>query len=302
VGGRPPGAVLPFTTLPDMPSEPSGAPSLRHVRSQTCTASQFGEETYDRFCAEIGQEKLFHRKQWEYVYILAALEARGLLSPGACAIGFGCGKEPLAAVMARRGCQVTATDLSPEADADEHWGTTSVKELFYPGICSWEQFESHVTFRSVDMNDLPKKLGRYDFVWSSCALEHLGSLEAGIAFILNATRCLKPGGIAVHTTEFNISSDDDTLESPELSLYRKRDILALADALAGVGCRLVPCNFETGDQPEDIHIDLPPYSRSPHLKLKIADYVITSLGMIIEKDGGAERSGARWQRWLSKRS
>jgi len=75
-----------------------GAPTLWKVGSQACTAPQFSEPDYDRLCAEIKQAKAYHRKQWEYVYILRVLESYNLLRPGVRGIGFACGKEPLAAV------------------------------------------------------------------------------------------------------------------------------------------------------------------------------------------------------------
>jgi hypothetical protein len=130
-------------------------PTLESVVSQVCTSSQFREPVYDRLCAEIRQEKLYHRKQWEYIYILRALEQFGVLEPGYSGLGFGCGKEPLAAVMAKRGVDVICTDIPPAKDGDAYWGSTDVKDYFYEGICSWEQFTKHVRFRAVDMNSIP---------------------------------------------------------------------------------------------------------------------------------------------------
>jgi SAM-dependent methyltransferase len=262
------------------------------------------EDVYDRYCAEITQHKVLHRKQWEYVYILAVLDSYGLLKEGKTGIGFGCGKEPLVAVMAKRGCEVTATDISKPPVEDAQWGALSVRDVFYEGICSWEDFESRVQFRSVDMRCLPDDLGRFDFLWSSCALEHLGSLRAGMDFIFDSTRCLKPGGIAVHTTEFNVSSDKGTLESEVLSIYRRRDINDLSRRLPSMGCRLIPCNFDTGELAEDLHVDLPPYSdpgpETTHLKLLQSDYVITSFGLIVQKEPEESSPGSPRRRRLER--
>ena len=46
------------------------------------------------------------------------------------------------------------------------------------------------------MNEVPSDLGPCDFVWSSCALEHLGSPEKGMEFALASARLLAPGGSA----------------------------------------------------------------------------------------------------------
>jgi predicted O-methyltransferase YrrM/2-polyprenyl-3-methyl-5-hydroxy-6-metoxy-1,4-benzoquinol methylase len=261
-----------------------GMPTLEHVVSQACTASQFKEGHYARMAGEFYQGPTFHRKQWEFIYILRALEQFGLLAPGKTGLGFGCGKEPLAVVMAKHGLNIVVTDIPNAQESSDYWGSNDVMDLFYEGICPIEQYREHVTFRAVDMNNIPNDLGTYDFVWSCCALEHLGSLKAGMDFILNSTQCLKPGGIAVHTTEFNVSSDCDTLESSGLSLYRRKDFLDLQNRILDAGCSVLPMNFYTGDQLEDKHIDLPPYKFDIHLKLMLEKYIITSFGLVLRKN------------------
>lgn len=259
-------------------------PTLETVTSQICTSGQFAEPTYDRLCREIGQDRLFHRKQWEYIYILRTLEQFCVLRPGCTGLGFGCGKEPLAAVMAKRGANVICTDIAPIEKGDAYWGSTNVRDYFYEGICSWEIFEKKVRFRHVDMNEIPDDLGFHDFIWSSCSLEHLGSLQHGINFTLNANKCLKTGGIAVHTTELNISSDVETFESAGLSLYRKNDIYKLKSLVENQGNIFLPLNFTLGSAPIDQYVDLPPFNRNKHLKLLIEEkYVTTSIGFIILK-------------------
>ncbi|MEQ5843323.1 methyltransferase domain-containing protein [Paraburkholderia acidicola] len=259
-------------------------PSLESVTSQLCTSRQFDEPTYDRLCTEIAQKKIYHRKQWEYIYILRALERFGAMQPGKSGLGFGCGKEPLAAVMAKRGTTVICTDIAPIEAADQYWGSTEVRDYFYDGICSWEHFAKHVRFRPVNMNAIPDDLGQHDFIWSSCAFEHLGSLQHGIDFVLDANKCLNPGGIAVHTTEFNAGERGDTLETESLSLYRKEDILRLKESVEAQGNTLLTVNFNKGSGELDNYVDLPPYNRDKHLRLMIAEkYITTSIGIIILK-------------------
>jgi len=61
------------------------------------------------------------------------------------------------------------------------------------------------------MNAAPSDLSDFDFCWSASAFEHFGSIDQGLAFIERIIECLKPGGRAVHTTELNVSSNDDTV-------------------------------------------------------------------------------------------
>jgi hypothetical protein len=149
---------------------------------------------------------------------------------------------------------------------------------------SRQDFDARVQFRSVDMNTVPSEFhSEYDFVWSACALEHLGSLQHGLDFIKNSVCCLKPGGIAVHTTEFNLSSNEDTCEELSCSVYRARDIQRLISELQTDGFEVAPLNLNTGEERVDKHIDVPPYGFSPHLKLLLSGYVVTSIGLIIRR-------------------
>ena len=133
------------------------------------------------------------------------------------------------------------------------------------------------------MSAIPADLLEFDFVWSSCALEHLGSMESGIEFILNSTKCLRRGGVAVHTTEFNLSSNRDTLESKSIVLFRKRDIEELIARLERTGCAVAPLNLGIGERLEDGFVDLPPYKAAPHIKLALGGYITTSIGLIITR-------------------
>jgi hypothetical protein len=135
------------------------------------------------------------------------------------------------------------------------------------------------------MRTLEGLRGGYDFIWSSCALEHLGTLEAGLDFIVRSAELLNPGGVAVHTTEFNVLSNERTIEHGGNVIYRQRDILMLAEKVKSKGLNLVSPNFDVGNHRFDVEFDRPPYMTSgvPHLKLEIDGHVCTSFLLIIEK-------------------
>jgi hypothetical protein len=94
---------------------------------------------------------------------------------------------------------------------------------------------------------------------------------------------LKPGGIAVHTTEFNLSSNTETLETSTLSVYRRSDIQTLISRLEAAGHFVEPLSLDRGTTFVDEHLDLPPYSEGPNLRLRIDDYDCTSIGMIVTR-------------------
>jgi FkbM family methyltransferase len=263
-------------------------PTLARPDSQLCTRSQFHEPEYARWCRALREIPLLHRKQWEFVYVLQVLESAGLLQPGRRGLGFGCGREPLAAAMAAHGVEIVATALDPTAAAGHGWietdqHATQLEDLNSRGICPAEIFAQRVRFQPANMNAIPEDFVDFDFVWSSCAFEHLGSIEHGLTFVRRAMRCLRPGGIAVHTTEFNLSSNTRTVESRDLSVFRRQDIERLVGQLEAEGQRVWPLNFNPGSNPVDRYVDLPPYRSEPHLKLQLGRFVLTSVGLVIQR-------------------
>lgn len=300
-GGRQPPSIdgMPATTAttermtyaklmgsPPAPDEPT-APVRR--TSALCVQADFALDAYRYWTRAIGEPPKLHRKQWEFFYICQSLHERGMLEPGRRGLGFGVGTEPLPALFARMECEILATDQDRSEAAragwlecDEH--AAGAADLNRRGLCPPELFADRVTFRVVDMNHIPHDLdGAFDFCWSSCCLEHLGSLRHGIAFVKNSMKTLRPGGVAVHTTEFNLSSNAETLESRDLSLYRRQDIERLISELDALNCRNEPVRWITGDGLVDGYVDLPPFRNEPHLRLRLDRYDCTSIGLIVQR-------------------
>lgn len=265
-----------------------GKATLADPVSQTCTASQFNEPAYDQWLERLKLAKHRHRKQWEFVYILQTLERYGMLKAGARGLGFGVGIEPLPAAMAAIGCSIVATDLAADDVRSRDWTLTNqhsegLDQLRYPEICPNDVFDRNVAFRVADMNAIPADLRGFDFTWSSCAYEHLGSIEAGLDFVRNAVQCLNPGGLAVHTTELNLTSNDATIDSGGTVLFRRRDFERLAVDLVSRGHFVAQIKYDLGDTQQDAYVDVPPYSADNHLKLALGQYVTTSFGIVVRR-------------------
>jgi len=264
--------------------------SLERPISQMCTANQMEGPLFAELCAQLGMLPSRHRKQWEFVYILSALRHYGALRPGARGLVFGVGMERLPAHLASLGCEIVATDLPCGDDRAQLWQSSSqlsssLRQLHHPALCAEADFFARVSFRPVDMNAIPDDLTDFDFTWSSCAFEHLGSIEAGLRFYERALDCLKPGGIAVHTTELNLTSNNRTLDDSSTVLFRRRDFEDLARRLIARKHEVMPITFDPGDGDLDQVIDMPPYANDPHLKLALLSWVTTSFGFITRRAG-----------------
>jgi SAM-dependent methyltransferase len=268
----------------------SATPAPIPFTSTVCQQVHFTLDQYRWWTRALKDRPKFLRKQWEFVYIAQALHERGLLAPGKRGLAFGVGREPLPALFASFGVTVVATDQSLDGAVRAGWvrsaeHSSDLSALNDRGICTDRMFGDLVSFAEADMNAIDAKFdGQFDFCWSACSLEHLGSLSHGLEFIKNSMRTLKPGGVAIHTTEFNLSSDDATIESQDLSIYRKRDIDALIADLAAAGHKPSPVDYARGEGFAESVVDLPPFGRGePHVRLRLGDYDCTSIGVICER-------------------
>ena len=264
-------------------------PKMTGLVCQLVTQSQMESEAFKRWCHEIKERPRYHRKQWEYAYVLQGLYENDLLGPGRSGLGFGVGTEPLPALMAKYGCEVVATDMGVESakkigwvDSKQH--SMSTNDLNNRGICERDKFNSLVSFMTADMNNIDSRLEsmRFDFIWSCCAIDHLGSIELGKRFIHETLKLLKPGGISINTTEYNVSSNGDTLDHQGIVLYRRKDIESLVDDLSSAG-HDISFNPHTGNGHLDKVVDTPPYKNDNHLKLILGPYVTTSIGLLVKK-------------------
>ena len=265
-----------------------GAAETGWLRSCQCTQAQLQSEAFQAWAVRLHERPMhMHRKVWEHCYIAQALHERGLLAPGRRGLGFAVGQEPLPALFASLGCEIVATDLETDAARQRGWVDTaqhadSLEALNRRGICDPELFHKRVSFRFADMRQLPDDLGTFDFVWSSCSLEHLGTMVLGERFVNESLKYLKPGGVSVHTTEFNVQSNGKTLTKGWTVIFRKKDMQRLAANVRRRGCRL-DLDFAGGNLPYDRIVDKPPYQHDIHLKLSLDDFVVTSFGLIIER-------------------
>lgn len=281
-----------------------------------CASTQTDMESnwFAWWCQELNLAPIAHRKLWEYAWILQELHASSLLGTRARGVGFGCGEEPLPSYLAARGSDLLVTDLAPDRAESKAWREAgqhgaSRDSMFDETLINRDVFDSRVSHRNVDMNDIPSDIRGYDFCWSVCAFEHLGSIEAGLKFVENSVDTLRPGGIALHTTEFNYMSDGETVEEGGTVLFRRTDFEELAERLIARGCKVKTINFDVGDKPIDRYIDIPPYhlheavrmpvfgslqgvypkqlrrafdSPPSHLKLLVEQFPTTCFGIVVE--------------------
>lgn len=234
-----------------------------------------------------------HRKIWEFCAIAQVFTEQIMpRGPGAAALGFGCGNEPLPAWMKARHnpYEIIATDGPP----DPAWTST--------GQHASNRTDGGSTLSTVDMRAIDADLlaGEFDFTWSCSAMEHLGGIEAGLDFFCEQMKALRKGGIAAHTTEYNPVSHlragegERTLDAGNLCLFRGTDLLELERRLALQGDKLWALDLSPGTLPEDLYtdreVDDGKYLAFPsHLNISICSgqWLTTSVLLVAERGGAA---------------
>jgi SAM-dependent methyltransferase len=230
---------------------------------------------------------VMNRKAWEYVFISQALYERGMLSKGKKGLGFAVGKEPLPSLFAKYGCTVVATDIDSSTETGQVWACASqhggsADDLYKADLCNRDIFDKSVFFRFLDMNAIPDNFTNFDFCWSSCAFEHLGSIQNSKQFIYKMMECLKPGGWAIHTTEYNLSSYNGVIDNLGNAIFGRSDLVEMRNTLIAQGHHVEDFDFRLGDYDEENYIAYVPYER-PHFKLSINGYISTSFALVIQK-------------------
>lgn len=276
-------------------------PQAITLSSKPCTQEDMESDWCAYWLSRLHSPVIFHRKLWEFAFILQVLWQHGHLEGGKRGLGFGCGTEPIPSLLASYGIDIVATDLAADRQAGEGWTatgqhTSSLESIFQAGLVDRKTFDRHVSLAYVDMRDIPGSLNGFDFCWSICALEHLGTIAQGLDFVEASLSTLRSGGTAVHTTEYNFLDDERTIDNWPTVLFQRTHFKELHDRLTAKGHKVAPLDFNVGQKPLDRFIDIPPYpgdwtdyqksiwpARPTHLKLTIDGFASTCFGIIVQK-------------------
>lgn len=227
-------------------------PTLADPVSQACTPSQLTEPTYARWLGALPGADMIGQERWGLVFVLQALERYGAMRPGARGLGLEVAASALPAVMAARGCTVHSLRHQPDVLPGEEAPTMladALEELRYPNVCADDVFDRQVSVGGADLGAIDTAPTGYDFAWSVHAMELLGSIDAGAAFVRQSIGRLAYGGLAVHITLVNTGSLTETVDTAALVLQRRQDLDRIAIDLVSRGHYIAQLNFDFGDPP-----------------------------------------------------
>jgi len=247
------GYELAKALLASLPPLPAGGPFQGPQASKPATQADL-EASWTRYwSAQLKENHRIHRRVWEHAYVLQTIMQAGKLKPGMTGLGLGATDGPVPAYLTGVGCRITA-------------------------------------LKATEAGAFPADLRDFDFCWSVSHLQHAGSLARGIELAEKSADTLKPGGVLVHTTEFNFTTDDQTIDNWSTVLYQRRHFEEMAKRLQARGCRVLPLDFSVGTGPLDRFIDMPPMELAgssvkewshdtTHIKISIDGFPCTAFGL-----------------------
>ena len=228
------------------------------------------------------EPSVFHRKIWEFNQTLYGLRKLRRLAPGASALGIGCGHEELMYFLANRIHRVVATDLY---EGSYLGGESDADVLEHPAkYAPFKYRENHLEVQRMDGLALSAADGAFDFAFCLSSIEHFGSIDDKLKALREMFRVLKPGGVAVLTTEVvlnRIGRGDQ---------YFQRETLARLVREAGFSVESpLDLRVETEHAARPLALPMETFV-SPHVVLRNFHTIYTSVSLFLMKPAGPDET------------
>jgi SAM-dependent methyltransferase len=251
--------------------------------NKACRVADAGNASWRRGYDDLGfpaNVDRFHRKIWEFNQTLYGLRKLRRLAPDAAALGIGCGHEELMYFLANRIASVVATDLY---EGSYIGGESDADVLEHPAkYAPFTYREDHLQVRRMNGLALDAADATFDFAFCLSSIEHFGTIGDKQQALREMFRVLKPGGVAVVTTEIVLNR-----------LGRGRQYFS-----AGVLSRLVAEAGFTLDQQPDLRVEREYAERplalpmdtftTPHVVLRNFNTIYTSVALFLMKASGGD--------------
>jgi SAM-dependent methyltransferase len=158
---------------------------------------------------KLSSDGFIHRKDWEWALGIVAMSRFGKLNDKSTAIGIGSGTEPVPFYLANKINHVYATDIYRGHDG---WKRAAPSE-FPENPKKYAPFpyrEDSLTVLRMDGTKLEFPSESFDIAFSFSSIEHFGGKNhsGSLRALQEIERVLKPGGLAVITTEYIINDKE----------------------------------------------------------------------------------------------
>jgi SAM-dependent methyltransferase len=187
-------------------------PSTPIKLNKLCSIEDWGNNEMIKVISEtqrLGALGGIHRKEWEWAMGIIAMRRLGMLNEKSIALGVGSGKEPVLFCLSNIIKHVYATDIYEGKSWTEAPSDFPENPKKY---CASRYNEKALTVLRMDGTKLEFQPDYFDIVFSFSSIEHFGGRNhsGALSALKEIERVLKPGGIAVITTELIINGKNDS--------------------------------------------------------------------------------------------
>ena len=230
-----------------------------------------------------------HRKSWEYAHLIAGLEQLEALHPQAMVLAVAAGNERPLYALSRRVRWVFAIDVYGTSVFSNHEARKDM--LSDPdSFALLPHNRNRLVVQYMDARDLRFEDGTFDVAYCLSSIEHFGGIAGGQKALTEMQRVLKPGGVAVLTTECIVNGAAH-LSEEHFELFTPitlRRLLAAARNLTlvePISFSLSKSTLATRPIPMDkaVHDGTRCQADYPHLLLHHAGRLFTSIALFLRK-------------------
>lgn len=193
-----------------------------NLTSKLCDAADwFRPDILEIITNELREVPRFHRKQWESAMIFRSLRQSGKLRSDSVGLSMGGGKELILYSLAPHLKQLVVTDLY---DTQTAWdcAKTDDPDAFIKQNKPFPVDDTKLKALQMDMRDLQFPDRTFDFCYSTCAVEHIGTREDFLQHFNEVSRVLKDDGVYVFTTE--VSYGDTTIRDEHNYVFSLQEL------------------------------------------------------------------------------
>ena len=219
------------------------------------------------------------RKDWEWALATIAMKRFGKLNTNSRAIGIASGYEPLVFYLANNVNHVYATDLY---DNSKFSYTPSDFPENPKKYAPFPYKEDALTVLRMDATNLGFHSDMFDIAFSISSIEHFGGRNhsGALRCLKEIERVLKPGGIAVITTEYILNDKKHPEFFNRRTIYS--DLINKLDKLQLVEPLDLRITTKTLDTAIGLH-DTVDNTHPHHILVRYGDMLLTSILLVFQK-------------------
>jgi len=187
--------------------------------SKICDAADWFEPEVKMIIEkELREPAKLHRKQWEFAMIFLTLKKFDLLNNQKLGLSLGGGNERILYSIAHHIRKLIVTDLYDENTSWDCARTTDPDE-FIKSCKPFPVNDEKLQAMRMDMRSLEFEDNKFDFCYSSCAIEHIGDYQDFLQHLNEVNRVLKESGVYIFTTELQFG--EKTICDPNNFVFSK---------------------------------------------------------------------------------